>query len=620
MIGTHRFAPGLLALLLIASCTMPAGVQLSDEPEPESEPDHSGVLTLSEAVVDLHSGNGSGDASAGATTIKASIDETPVDVAWRIEAGPGASDASDVVSIEGDEASGSQITLNAENPGAVRVVASWSSDSSGGEHDLEDAAAQVFVDRLVGGRIVSGDRSNGLEGVDVRAFEVGSGSCGGAEADPVEDAEPVADTTTDSYGTYGFFGEEALDSGWYELIAEKDGWTTSRIQCVRVSSGRTDVVNSALTAPERPVESSVPPRLHVDGISAHDVIESETHSFDLEATSDNPIVASDVRPAMAVWFGSRNSYSPRLENAKRTFAEPLAEVQWSPYRVPEQAMIRAVAFDVAGNRSKLRVPVETAAASGVATPVGPPSTTSSSRTFIRALTVGAGRLVRLSAASLDVPSISASPSVFVDLNFRNRSDVDGVRIYRSYSIDGQYVHIGDAHDDGGQELTFTDADPYLSHAKTVYYRAAYFNEAGRTAKSDPFVVRILPPYQLLLEQPEKSGYTADPRPELVWSVSSPLERFGSYYQDYLEQRLVLADSSGTVIREDIPAAAGENGLYARSTESRLSPSRDYQWNVYSQLYYPGEQETVVSVSTPTFSASANNGYYSFSVVADKGPD
>ncbi len=407
---------------------------------------------------------------------------------------------------------------------------------------------------------------------------------------------------TDDEGYY----ELVVPEGTYVVVAEKEGFATTRVEGVVVASTyRLDIIEKPVFNPSWPLE---PPdvTLTIEGqmvnpgdeivLDAAALADGLNYRVDAQGPNDISIIyaALGKTPGSGWLTGTREYFSS-------TYTTGDATMDPGNYGVEGWTTFEVVVYDQNENRThflcRVYIPQE----------AGPPAIQPPSN--LRALAVTLGKKISFYSESFTVPSgagditIHAAPeggNLYVELTWDaspDDADITGYRIYRKLAGEADYALIGTVAPAGDPTTTylFRDSSPALQPGVEVTYQVRAYKggtESGAieasTTPLDIWDVRLL--------EPADGATGVSLTPTFRWE---PTKLVGND-QYYLWVLWDLALGAGYYLTAEFlneTEAPWDVVSVPDSPYERLQPHRLYQWYIGLAIAYDDFADpTAVSVA------------------------
>ncbi len=383
----------------------------------------------------------------------------------------------------------------------------------------------------------------------------------------------IQSKTSGSNSEFSFSG---LDSGFYDIVASKEGRAGSRID------------NILLTDSDRYIEL-VQKEVEVGGNLR--TTDAPMFDFDFPAyliiTNDYVISAelpdtgvfysSDERFNLGAYLINGNGDTQMLKATSEESLEYTLEAESLVAGDSYEAAI--VCYDNNNNRLEYRLPLEYSAnVSGISKK---PGDHDYEQIDIQSITVG----TEVNSYSAENGSAHSVRIAVEQGDFTTNS----IKIYRSTELDQEGIAIGISSElESGENLGvyenfinsslkwfyFIDDDYRLSAGETYYYRVSYIEEGAEGPLSDPVAITLLPAYNVELDSPANNNSVSE-TPAFEWQKveKNPSLWLGLSY-DSSDKLIIVAADAGQIIFADEFTSGNQ-------PSAPLNPGTRYEWDVVS---------------------------------------
>ncbi len=419
--------------------------------------------------------------------------------------------------------------------------------------------------------------------------------------------------TTDAEGHYKL----VLPKGRYVVVAEKDGYATSRVEGVVVAStAKLNIIEKPAFNPAWPLE---PPEVTVTGVTEGGHY-SGPISFKVDAHGPNDIryiyVALGKTPGSSYLTAPRQIYESTYTTGDKTIDPAVYGVEgWTTFEV--------VVYDQNYNRTHVIYHIYVEPSTGPAT-IQPPAN-------LKALAVTLGKKVSFYNEAMTVPSgrgdieIHAAPeggNLYVELTWNASPDdpsITGYHIYRRLAGEADYYLIGTVAAEGSQtaSYTFRDASPDLQvGVETMYQVRAYRGDTesaaveASTTPLDTWDVRLL--------EPADNATDVSLTPTFHWEPTKLVGKDQLYrvriYDEVQGWWPLLSSGDPENLRNKTECTWDEIYVYSLAYDmwipkegtpwERLQPYRSYEWLIdFAVAYDDYDNPTAISIAVNNGAAS-----------------
>ncbi|MGY4707326.1 carboxypeptidase regulatory-like domain-containing protein [Candidatus Bipolaricaulota sp. J31] len=406
---------------------------------------------------------------------------------------------------------------------------------------------------------------------------------------------------TDDEGYY----ELVVPEGTYVVVAEKEGFATTRVEGVVVASTyRLDIIERPVFNPNWSLES---PEVTLT-IEGQSVNPGDTIVLDVAALADGLDYRVDARgpndiDAIYVALGKTPGWGWLVGHREAffsTYTTGDASLNPANYGVEGWTSFEVVVYDMNENRTHILCKVYVPETSG------PPSLQPANNPKVLAVTLG--KKVEFRSETFTIPSgtgdieIHAAPpggNLYVELTWDASSDdadITGYRIYRKLVGEADYTLIGTVAPAGDPTATylFRDSSPALQPGVEVTYQVRAYKG---TTESEAIGASTIPLdiWDVRLLEPADGATGVSLTPTFHWE---PTKTVGNdQYYLWVLWDLALGADLWYVYGEFLNETEFEFSGIPGTPYERLQPHRVYQWYIGLAIAYDDFTDpTAVSVA------------------------